>query len=555
MNDSIVHRGPDGDGLYFGEGIGLAHRRLSIIDLEGGAQPIYNEDRSVVVVYNGEIYNFVSLMEELKGRGHTFRTHCDTEVIVHAWEEWGEKCVDRFRGMFVFALWDARQNLLFLARDRLGIKPLYYSISNGTLLFASELKALMQSKELDREIDESAVEEYFAFGYVPDPKTIFRNTFKLAPGHTICVSPGNESIEQKRYWDISFEQNYEGSADEATQELLSLLGEAVQLRMIADVPLGAFLSGGVDSSAVVAMMAAASDSPVITNSISFGEKDYNESSHAERVADLYHTDHLTQAVDSDDYSLLSKLSGIYDEPFADSSAMPTYRVCELARSKVTVALSGDGGDENFAGYRRYRWFAFEEKFRRVIPGTFREPLFSGLGAIYPKADWAPRVFRAKTTLQAIGRSSIEGYFHGVSITTRAQRHLLFNQRFRGALAGYSAIEVFDGHAKKFDGDDTLSLVQYLDFKTYLPGDILTKVDRASMAHSLEVRVPVLDHKFVEWVSALPTRFKLNGREGKYIFKKALESLLPNEILYRPKMGFAVPLGKWFRGPLNSNQIT
>lgn len=549
MNDSLVHRGPDGDGLYFGEGVGLAHRRLSIIDLEGGAQPLYNEDGSVVVVYNGEIYNFASLMEELMERGHTFRTHCDTEVIVHAWEEWGEKCVDRFRGMFAFALWDARQDLLFLARDRIGIKPLYYSIVNGTLLFASELKALMQSEELGREIDESAVEEYFAFGYVPDPKTIFRNTFKLAPGHTICVSPGNESVEQKRYWDISFEQNFEGSADEAIQELLSLLGEAVEMRMIADVPLGAFLSGGVDSSAVVAMMAAASDSPVITNSISFGEKEFNEASYAERVADLYHTDHLTKAVDSDDYSLLSKLSGIYDEPFADSSAMPTYRVCELARSKVTVALSGDGGDENFAGYRRYRWFDFEEKFRRTIPSAIREPLFSGLGAIYPKADWAPRIFRAKATLQAIGRNSIEGYFHGVSITTRAQRHQLFNERFRETLAGYSAIDVFNEHAKHFEGDDSLSLIQYLDFKTYLPGDILTKVDRASMAHSLEVRVPVLDHKFVEWISGLPTGLKLKGREGKYIFKKALESLLPDEILYRPKMGFAVPLGKWFRGPL------
>jgi asparagine synthase (glutamine-hydrolysing) len=451
--------------------------------------------------------------------------------------------------MFAFALWDRRSRKLFLARDRLGIKPLYYAFNNGSIVFASELKSLSHVDDIAKEIDETAVEDYFTFGYVPDPKSIWRSVRKLAPGHLMLIEPGDEECKQTQYWDVEFNSSYAGSEDDASVELLERLEESVKLRMIADVPLGAFLSGGVDSSAVVATMARCADAPVVTNSISFGVPEFDESIYALAVAELYQTKHITNQVDSDDFSLVSILPDVYDEPFADSSGIPTYRVCQLAREQVTVALSGDGGDENFAGYRRYRWFQFEEKFRAALPDKFRKPIFSLLGSIYPKADWAPRVFRAKATLQAIGRSSVDGYLHGVSISTDAQRERLFSESFRTRLNGYSSAEVFVEHARSFSGEDSLSLVQYLDFKTYLPGDILTKVDRASMAHSLEVRVPVLDHKLVEWIATLPPRFKLNGREGKHVFKKALTEMLPKEILYRSKMGFAVPLSKWFRGAL------
>jgi asparagine synthase (glutamine-hydrolysing) len=523
---------------------------LSIIDLEAGAQPFFSEDRSVVVVYNGEIYNFQSIARELRQKGYQFRTRCDTEVIVYAWQEWGVECLHRFRGMFAFALWDRDQEVLFVARDRLGIKPVYYSVAAGKFHVASEFGPLRLSADVSREIDESAVEDFFAFGYVPDPKTILSGVHKLAPGHYMCISRGAGDPVQVKYWDVPFgEARFDGSIDAAADELTERISEAVELRLIADVPLGAFLSGGIDSSAVVGCMAELSQSPVTTCSISFGDPEFNESKYSDQVAAQFQTDHHCEQVESDDYSLLPRLSGIYGEPFADSSAIPTYRVCQLARKFVTVALSGDGGDENLAGYRRYRWFEFEEKFRRLLPQQPRAALFGLLGSIYPKADWAPRIFRAKATLQAIARSSIEGYFHGVSIIDGRLRNSLFSKEFSRRLDGYRAISVFEDHAKHFQGSDSLSLVQYLDFKTYLPGDILTKVDRASMAHSLEVRVPLLDHKLVEWIASLPPNMKLNGGDGKHVFKKSLENTFADSFLNRPKMGFAVPLGSWFRGPL------
>ena len=550
MNSAQVHRGPDGEGLHLEPGLGLGHRRLSIIDLEAGAQPFFNDDRSVVVVYNGEIYNFRDIARELEQSGYHFRTRCDTEVIVYAWQEWGVECLHRFRGMFAFALWDRNQQVLFVARDRIGIKPVYYTVAGGKFLIASELNPLRLSTDVSRRIDESAVEDFFAFGYVPDPKTIFDGVHKLAPGHYMCIRRGTANPAQIKYWDVPFgEARFAGSVDQAADELMERLSESVRLRLISDVPLGAFLSGGIDSSAVVASMSGLSDSPVTTCSISFGDPDFNESKFASQVASQFQTDHHCEQVEHDDYSLLPKLSGVYGEPFADSSAIPTYRVCELARKHVTVALSGDGGDENLAGYRRYRWFEFEERFRRRIPEKLRAGVFGLLGATYPKADWAPRIFRAKATLQAIARSSIEGYFHGVSITDEKLRSSLFGDKFSDKLGGYRAVSVFEEHAKQFQGEDTLSLIQYLDFKTYLPGDILTKVDRASMANSLEVRVPLLDHELVEWIASLSAGIKLRSGEGKYVFKQALQGTLPNEILYRPKMGFAVPLGSWFRGPL------
>ena len=550
MNQSQFHRGPDEGGMHFEPGLGLGHRRLSIIDLSSGQQPLFNEDGSVVVVFNGEIYNFPDLMEELKKLGHTFRTHCDTEVIVHAWEQWGEACVQRFRGMFAFGLWDRNTGTLFLARDRLGVKPLYYAmLPDGTFLFGSELKSLLVHSGLRRELDPFAIEDYFAYGYVPEPRTIFKHALKLSPGHTLTLRRGQPLPQPKQYWDISFKPGPAISEQDASEELIGRLREAVKIRLISEVPLGAFLSGGVDSSAVVAMMAGLSTEPVNTCSISFGDPEFNEAIYAQQVADRYHTRHRVEQVDKDDFDLVDKLATLYDEPYADSSAIPTYRVCELARKTVTVALSGDGGDENFAGYRRYRYHLYEERMRNFLPLALRRPLFGAMGRLYPKADWAPKVFRAKSTLEALARDSTAGYFHSVSIMSDEMRRKLFSAKLRTGLQGYTALEVLRSHAARAPTDEPLSFVQYLDMKTYLVGDILTKVDRASMAHALEVREPLLDHPLMEWLASLSPALKLRGGEGKYLLKKSLEPYLPNEILYRKKMGFAVPLASWFRGPL------
>lgn len=550
MNDSQTHRGPDEAGLHLEPGVALGHRRLSIIDLSTGQQPLFNEDGSVVVVFNGEIYNFQKLVPELQALGHIFRTHSDTEVIVHAWEAWGEACVDRFRGMFAFALWDRNQAKFFVARDRFGVKPLYYAfLDSGELVFGSELKSLMQHPGLPRQIDPLAVEDYFAYGYVPEPRTIFKGVHKLPPGFVMTARCGQPRPLPKQYWDMPFAPVGIGSLEEAEEELVARLRDSIRLRMIADVPLGAFLSGGVDSSAVVAMMAGQSREPVNTCSIAFTDPSYNEAKFAKMVADRYHTRHFVDTVDSDDFSLVDVLANVYDEPYADSSALPTYRVCQLARRHVKVALSGDGGDENFAGYRRYRWFRYEEHMRSFLPLFLRRPVFGTLGSLYPKADWAPKVLRAKTTFEALARDAVEGYFHGVSLLSDMQRTRLFSDRFKRELQGYRAVEVLRRHAAASPTDDPLSLVQYLDMKTYLVGDILTKVDRASMAHALEVREPLLDHELMGWVSGLPADMKLHGAVGKFLFKKAMEPYLPNDVLYRKKMGFSVPLDSWFRGPL------
>lgn len=550
MNQIQFHRGPDEGGTFIEPGVGLAHRRLSIIDLSRGQQPLFNEDHSVVVVFNGEIYNFPELTEELLALGHEFRTRCDTEVIVHAWEAWGEDCVKRFRGMFAFALWDRNRDTLFLGRDHLGKKPLHYALlPSGELIFGSELKILLQHPGFVRDLDPRAVEDYFAYGYIPDPRTIFKGALKLPPAHTLCVRRGDPLPPPRAYWDVAFKAHAPMSEDEAGHELIERLREATRIRLVSEVPLGAFLSGGVDSSAVVAMMAGLSSSPVKTCSIAFDDPRFNEAQFAQEVAEKFHTDHRVETVEPDDFGLLDKLAWLYDEPYADSSALPTYRVCELARRKVTVALSGDGGDENLAGYRRYKWHSYEEKLRAKLPLGLRRSVFGFLGRVYPKADWAPRVFRAKTTFEAMARDTVEGYFHGVSVMSDRVRAPLYSAAFRRELQGYHALEVMRDHASRAPTDDPLSLIQYIDIKTYLPGDILTKVDRASMAHSLEVRAPLLDHPLVDWISGLPPHFKLRGGEGKYIFKKALEPILPHDILYRPKMGFAVPLVAWFRGPL------
>lgn len=550
MNETQRHRGPVEGDLYLEPGLGFGHRRLSIIDLATGQQPLFNEDGSVVVIFNGEIYNYQDLIPELQALGHIFHTRSDTEVIVHAWESWGESCVSRFRGMFAFALWDRNQQVLFVARDRLAIKPLYYALlDDGAFIFGSELKSLLAHGGMKREMDPLAVEEYFALGYVAEPRTIFHQARKLPPAHTLLIRRGQPLPAPKEYWDLHFSLNNPIGLDDACAELDHRLKESIRLRMIAEVPLGAFLSGGVDSSAVVATMAGLGSEPVNTCSIAFDDPAFNESEFAKMVADRYRTNHHVETVRSDDFDLIDTLARLYDEPYADSSAIPTYRVCELARKHVTVALSGDGGDEGFGGYRRYRMHLMEDRMRSSLPMALRQPLFRTLGRLYPKADWAPRMFRAKTTFEGMARSSVEAYFHSVSIMRGPMRDQLFSDRFKAELAGYTAQEVFEHHAAKANTDDPLALIQYLDIKTYLVGDINTKVDRASMAHSLEVREPLLDHELLEWLATLPSSTKIKGQEGKYLLKKAMEPHLPNDVLYRPKMGFSVPLARWFRGPL------
>jgi asparagine synthase (glutamine-hydrolysing) len=550
MNESQHHRGPVEGGVHVEPGVGLGHRRLSIIDLATGQQPLYNEDRSVCVVFNGEIYNYLELIPELQALGHVFHTRSDTEVIVHAWEAWGEKCVERFRGMFAFALWDRNKDCLFLARDRLGVKPLHYALLNdGTLLFGSELKSLLAHGGLPKDIDPLAVEEYFALGYVAEPRCIFKQARKLPPACTLLVKRGETLREPREYWDVRFSLDRRISEAEAFEELTARLNESIRLRLMSEVPLGAFLSGGVDSSAVVALMAGLNSDPVNTCSIAFSDPAYNEAEFARQVAERYKTNHFVDTVESDDFDLIDTLARLYDEPYADSSAIPTYRVCQLARKHVTVALSGDGGDESFGGYRRYKLHLMEEGMRSALPLGVRRPLFGMLGRVYPKADWAPRVFRAKTTFESMARTSVEAYFHSMSLIRDPERSRLYSDSFRAELGGYSAIEVFNRHAARAGTDDPLGLIQYIDLHTYLVGDINTKVDRASMAHSLEVREPLMDHPLVEWLATLPSTLKLKRGEGKYLLKKAMEPYLPRDIMYRPKMGFAVPLARWFRGPL------
>ena len=511
---------------------------------------MFSEDGKLCVVFNGEIYNFVELSDELRAKGYRFRTHCDTEVILYAWQEWREACVEHFRGMFAFAVYDRDHNSLFLARDRLGIKPLFYAeLPDRQLVFGSELKALKAHPDLPRTVDARAIEDYFALGYVPEPRTIYHGVHKLPPGHCILYRRNEPSPASREYWDLRFQPRAVDNEAALREELIERMREAVQVRLVAEVPLGAFLSGGVDSSAVVAMMAQLQDEPVNTCAIGFDVKQFDETEYAQLVAQRYKTNHFEQKVASEDFDLLDTLATLYDEPYADSSAIPTYRVCELAKKRVTVALSGDGGDEHFAGYRRYRWHMNEERLRSRLPASLRRHVFGALGRFYPKADWAPRVLRAKTTFQALARDSVSAYMHTVSHTSEEQRSMLFSDALKRELQGHRAFETLSYHAQRAQTDDPLSLIQYLDTKTYLVGDILTKVDRASMAHALEVRVPLLDHKFLEWAATIPSGYKLKGQEGKYILKRALEDYLPNEVLYRPKMGFSVPLAKWFRGPL------
>jgi asparagine synthase (glutamine-hydrolysing) len=549
MADSLAHRGPDGSGVWTAPGVGFGHRRLAIIDLEGGAQPMLSPDARIAVTYNGEIYNFREIRGELEDAGHVFQTDSDTEVILAGWRQWGPACLSRFNGMFAFALHDADQGLLFLARDRLGIKPLHYAeLSDGALIFASELKGLLAHPMLRRAPSPQAIEDYLALGYVPDDACAVAGVRKLPAGHFLLVRRGRAVPEPVSWWDVSFATNARGSAADLGEQLVGHMREAVRSRMVADVPLGAFLSGGVDSSAVVAFMAEASRSAVRTCSIGFDEAGHDETEYAAMVAARFATNHRSRTVGQDDFQLIETLAGAFDEPFADASALATYRVCELARENVTVALSGDGADEALAGYRRYRLFAAEERVRRVVPTGVRRAI-GVAGDLYPKLAWAPQFLRAKTSLQALGAGSGEAYARAVGVTSPELRRQLYRPEFFASLQGHRAEDRYVRTMAGAPADDALSRAQYADLKIWLPGDILTKVDRTSMAVSLEAREPLLDYRLVEFAATLPTRMRLRGGTGKWLMKKSLEGILPDEILYRRKMGFVTPISAWFRGPL------
>ncbi|MCS4307445.1 asparagine synthase (glutamine-hydrolyzing) [Rheinheimera pacifica] len=551
MNDSQWHRGPDAGDYFFQPTVGLAHRRLSIIDIAGSPQPMQSANAQACIVFNGEIYNYRELRQELLGKGYQFNTNGDTETILNAWLEWGEDCVHHLRGMFAFAIWDNSRQCLFLARDRLGIKPLFYSLlDDGQFIFGSELKVLRNHPDFVTTLRDSTIEDYFSFGYIPEPYTIYQHSYKLAPGHILLLQHGQTQLsEPKQYWDVPTQWQTAVTEQELSAELITRFREAVDIRLVAEVPLGAFLSGGVDSSAVVAMMAGLQKDPVNTCSIGFDSPQFNETEFARQVATRYNTNHHENIVSQNDFELLDQLADLYDEPYADSSAIPTYRVCQMARQHVTVALSGDGADELFAGYRRYKLHLNEERFRNCLPLAIRKPVFGLLGKIYPKLDWAPRFLRAKTTFQSLAMDTVAGYHNSIAILRQDQRDRLFSPAFKQRLNGYSSLEVFRRYGSKVQHLDPMKIAQYLDMKTYLVGDILTKVDRASMAHSLEVRVPFLDHKFVEWAFTAESGANLQNGVGKFSLKKALEPHLPHDVLYRKKMGFAVPLAEWFRGPL------
>jgi len=549
MADTLAHRGPDGSGVWTAAGVGLGHRRLSIIDLEGGAQPMLSPDGRAAVTFNGEIYNFREVRAELEARGHLFHTGSDTEVILAAWRQWGPACLERLNGMFAFALYDGPSDSLFLARDRLGVKPLFYAqLPDGALIFASELKGLLAHPLFGATPNPHAVEDYLTLGYVPDDASIVEGVRKLPAGHFLHLLRGRPVPQPAAWWDVDFSSPSAASTRELEAELTERLRAAVRSRMVADVPLGAFLSGGVDSSAVVAFMAEASRHAVRTCSIGFDREDHDETSYAAAVAERFATRHASRTVAAEDFSLIDTLVEAFDEPFADASAIGTYRVSELARETVKVALSGDGADEAFAGYRRYRMFQGEERARALMPASLRRAA-GVLGTLYPKLDWAPRYLRAKTTLQALGRSGEEAYADAVAVTRAPTRALIYRDGFRRSLAGHRAEDRYVRTMRAAPANDALSRAQYADLKIWLPGDILTKVDRTSMAVSLEAREPLLDHRLVEFAARLPANMRLRGGTGKWLMKKALEPHLPREILYRPKMGFVTPISAWFRGAL------
>lgn len=550
MIDAMAARGPDGEGVWTAPGVGFGHRRLSIIDVEGSPQPMHDPSGALSVLFNGCIYNYRELRAELGAKGWAFQTAGDTEVLLAAWSAWGPAMLDRLDGMFAFVLHDSRSQRLFMARDRLGVKPLHYArLADGALAFSSELKGLLAHPLLRRVADVRAVEDFMAFGYVPDDACIIAGVSKLPAGHYLLVERGKPVPAPIQWWEVSFADRRRGSVRALEEELVDHLRTAVRSRLVADVPLGAFLSGGVDSSAVVALMAEATPQAVRTCTIGFDEAGHDERGYAALVADRFRTDHSERVVRSDDFGLIDRIVAAFDEPFADASALATYQVCALAREKVTVALSGDGSDEIFAGYRRYRFQAAEERVRAILPAEWRRRVFGAVGAAYPKADWAPRPLRAKTTLLSLAMDGGEGYARAVGVTDPALRRRLFTGAARRALGGHRAEDRYVAAMAAAPARDAIDRAQYADIKIWLPGDILAKTDRTSMAVSLEAREPLLDHRLVSFAASLPASLRLRRGEGKWLMKKAMERYLPKQVLYRPKMGFVTPVSAWFRGPL------
>jgi asparagine synthase (glutamine-hydrolysing) len=547
MTECLGHRGPDDMGTFGDTCVALGHARLSIIDLSSGHQPMCNEDGSIWIVFNGEIYNFPELQKSLTARGHVFQSHCDTEAIIHLYEDYGEACVEHLRGMFAFAIWDQNRRHLLLARDRVGIKPLYYCQTGRRLLFGSEIKAILQAPGVERTIDLEALQDYLTYLWVPAPKSIFRGIRKLPPGYTAVFD--THGLRLREYWDLKYPEPSTAGARELGERFLAEMEESVKIHMLSDVPLGAFLSGGVDSSSVVATMARLSGAPVVTNSIGFAEQAFNELHYADLVAEKFQTEHHREIVRPDQVEVVNQLAWNFDEPFADYSSIPTYYVSKMAREHVTVALSGDGGDESMAGYRKYKIHQRERLLRGWVPGVLRRAMFRPLAAAYPKADWLPRVLRAKSTLQNLAATEVEALYRSRAALDPSYAPRLLRPDVRAALSGYDSMSVIEHYYRRCAATDPLSRELYIDVKTYLVDDILTKVDRASMAVSLEVRVPILDHKFMEFMATIPSSLKLRGGEGKYLFKQVVRPLLGTEVVDRRKMGFSVPLAEWFRGPL------
>jgi len=546
MNNAIAHRGPDDAGYYIDTSIGLAMRRLSIIDLETGHQPIHNEDETIWIVFNGEIYNYQTLRRNLESKGHEFMTRSDTEVILHLYEEMGDECTSQLNGMFAFAIWDSNVKRLFLARDRLGVKPLHYAEMDGTILFGSEIKSILQDPRLPRNVNIHALQKYLGFEYVPGPETMFEGIFKLLPGCTLTIE--NSQTTVKRYWDLGYPSTCTLPEDAIAKELYERLKESVTARLMSDVPLGAFLSGGIDSSSIVGIMSQLTDHPVQTFSIGFDDASYNELEYARRVAALFDTEHHELIITPDAMELVQVILQYLDEPLADVSIFPTYLVSCEAASKVKVVLSGDGGDELFAGYDWYRASRADTVYQQ-IPQPVRN-------VIKKVADTVPATSQKKGTINEFKRfvegSSLSSELHHVRwqyFVTDNERTTLLSEPMRGAESCVMPSNLVNEYYVQNSAPDPLGREQYVDLKMYLPDDILTKVDRMSMACSLEARVPFLDYTLVEFAATIPSYLKLRGTLTKYILKKAMGKLLPRDILYRKKQGFSIPMKNWLRDEL------
>lgn len=547
MGEAIRHRGPDAGRVWMDDQLGMVHRRLSIIDLsEAGNQPMLSADGNLVIAFNGEIYNYQALRRELTADGYRFRTRTDTEVLLALYERRGHACLDAVNGMFALAIWDRSARRLFLARDRLGKKPLYYYWNGQQLVFASELKALTLAPFVPRKIRPDAIKDFFFYQYIPDPKTIYENISKLPPGHFLEWCEGRVRLHQ--YWDVSFANPRKDDAAGLAAELRALIDDAVSLRMVSDVPLGAFLSGGVDSSGIVGLMARHSDRPVTTCAIGFDSERFDEVVWARKVADRFGTDHHEFTVRENVADSLESIARFFDEPFADPSFVPTYFVSRLARQQVTVALAGDGGDENFAGYSKYHTDQLENRLRDAIPALLRQHLFPGLAACVGNSR-NTLLRKSGTLLATLALEPDDAFFSTNSFFRQSVWDGLVTDEFRRLTGDYDPAEITRTYYRNADSGDHLGRILYTDIKTYLPGDILVKVDRMSMANSLETRAPLLDYRVVEFAARLPSALKLHGREKKYMLKQAFSELLPEDVLYRRKMGFSVPLADWLRQEL------